>query len=142
MLELVIVVLILGISTALVAPRFQLGMDDYRAALAARQVKADLELASTRAQMESQSHTIGFDTTNHLVTISGLASLSDPSKTYQTDLAGNPYSVALISADFAGSTSVTFDMHGTPTTSGTVTIEAGNVRQAVHLDAFGKATIP
>ena len=101
----------------------------------ARRVACDLALAQSRARTYSSSLTVTFDLANNKYS----APMPDPShpssSTYTVGLAGDPYGATLASAAFGGGGSVTFDGFGTPTTSGTVVVQVGDLQRTVTVNA-------
>ena len=83
-IELVIVLLIMGILTAVAAPTFFDSLLFHRVESAARRVKADLELARTQARLTSASQSITF--ANSAYTLSNTKSLDKPNAIYSVDL--------------------------------------------------------
>src|SRR4051812_6969357 len=87
--ELVIVLLIMGILTAVTAPTFFDSLLFHRVESAARRVKADLELARTQARLTSASQSITF--ANSAYTLSNTKALDNPNGLYSVDLKKQPY---------------------------------------------------
>jgi prepilin-type N-terminal cleavage/methylation domain-containing protein len=121
-LELVIVLLIIGILTAVAAPTFFDSLLFHRVESAARRVKADLKLARTQARLTSTSQTITFANSGY--TISNTKSLDSPSAVYSVDLTKQPYALDSATPNFSNAATVTFDGYGTPTSGGTVVLVA------------------
>src|SRR4051794_5468486 len=90
-IELVIVILIMSILTAVAAPTFFDSLLFHRVESAARRVKADLELARTQARLTSASQSITF--VNSVYTLSNTKNLDRPSTIYSVDLTKPPYSL-------------------------------------------------
>lgn len=136
----VIVLLIMGILTAIAAPTFFDSLLFHRVESAARRVKADLELARTQARATSASQTVTF--TNSTYTISNMMSLDNPNAVYSVDLTKSPYSLDSATADFSHLTKVAFDGYGTPTSGGTVVLKAKSHSCTVALNGTtGDVTI-
>jgi type II secretory pathway pseudopilin PulG len=122
MIEMVIVILVMGILTAVAAPTFFDSLLFHRVESAARRVKADLELARTQARLTSASQSITF--ANSAYTLSNTKSLDKPNAIYSVDLKKEPYLLDSATANFTNATVVTFDGYGTPTSGGTVVLVA------------------
>jgi len=138
--ELLIVMLVMTILAAAAAPAFVDSLLFHRVESAARRVKADLELARQTARLTSTTQTISF--TDRQYTVSGETSFHQPTAAYQVDLAGAPYEIGEVVANFAGNTSVAFDGYGSPTTGGMVIITAKNHQCTVTLNGTtGEVTI-
>src|SRR4051812_30753629 len=120
--ELVIVLMIMGILTAVAAPTFVDSLLFHRVESAARRVKADLELARTQARMTSATQTVTF--ANSVYTLSNTQNLDKPGAVYSVDLTKQPYSLGSATANFSNLTTVSFDGYGTPSSGGTVILTA------------------
>jgi type II secretory pathway pseudopilin PulG len=132
MIEMVIVILVMGILTAVAAPTFFDSLLFHRVESAARRVKADLELARTQARLTSASQSITF--ANSAYTLSNTKSLDKPNAIYSVDLKKEPYLLDSATANFTNATVVTFDGYGTPTSGGTVVLVAKSHRCTVTLN--------
>src|SRR3954463_11290584 len=83
MIELVIVLLVMGILTAVASPKFVDSLLFHRVESAARRVKADLELARTQARLTSASQSIAF--ANSAYTLANMKNLDKPGAVYFVD---------------------------------------------------------
>jgi Tfp pilus assembly protein FimT len=138
--ELVIVLLIMGILTAVAAPKFFDSLLFHRVESAARRVKADLELARTQARVTSATQSITF--VNSVYTLSNTKSLDKPGAIYSVDLTKQPYSLDSATANFNNLATVSFDGYGTPTSGGTVVVTAKSHSCTVTLNGTtGDVTI-
>ena len=132
MIELVIVILIMGIMTALTAPTFYDSLLFHRVESAARRVKADLELARTQARLTSTNRTVTF--VNSKYTISNTKSLDNANYVYTVDLKLEPYSLDSATANFSNTAAVSFDGYGGPSSGGTVEVVAKAHKCTLTLD--------
>jgi type II secretory pathway pseudopilin PulG len=140
MIELVIVILIMGILTAVAMPTFFDSLLFHRVESAARRVKADLELARTQARLTSASQSITFS--NSAYTLSNTKSLDNPNAIYSVDLKKQPYSLDSATPNFSNAATVSFDGYGTPSSGGTVIVVAKSHACTVTLSATtGDVTI-
>ncbi|HEX7009246.1 MAG TPA: GspH/FimT family pseudopilin [Phycisphaeraceae bacterium] len=141
LLELVLVMAILAVISAIAVPRFAAAQANYRAQCAARRLAADLELARAVARQTSRACTARLDLTRHTLTLEGPPW---PSKQpHVTRLSEPPYEARILKADLGGDTTLTFDGLGQPDSSGTIVVGAGDASCTVHLDAStGRASIP
>lgn len=144
--EVLAVVVILGIATAIVLPQIT-QRDDLNAGSAARNVMADLLYAQNRAIAMQSMHYVTFDTVNQQYTL--YSSMSPPT-VLQHPVNLNPYVmtfgkngpnnissvVTLGSANFNGQTTIAFDETGVPYSynagtatplsgTGTITLDCG-----------------
>ncbi|MEX2316415.1 MAG: GspH/FimT family pseudopilin [Pirellulales bacterium] len=141
LVELIIVVMIIGIFSAVAAPRFVDSLVFYRVESAARRVKADLELARQTARLTSASQSITF--VNQTYTMSaGVADLNSSGNPYAVDLVSSPYEINDVAVDFGGTSSVAFDGYGMPSSGGTVVITGPHHQCTVTLNGTtGQITI-
>ena len=135
LLELVMVVAILAIVTAIAVPRFGRATARYRADVAARRIANDLNLARKSARTAGADRTVTFSSRDHEYSIAGLPSLDDPTADYRVELSGEPYLARIVSIDFGGKKTLTFDAYGQADKSGTVRVQVGETIKTVTLDA-------
>lgn len=138
--ELVIVVLIVGIVAAVAAPRYSQALDAAYARAAAVRVKSDLTYARQRAKQTSSNQTVTFDIGGNTYSLDGAKSRDHPDKDYLVPLASGEFNSKLISADFGGSPSVTFDIYGHANREGTVVVQSGNHTTTIKVDALGQVS--
>jgi prepilin-type N-terminal cleavage/methylation domain-containing protein len=139
--ELVVVIMIMGILTAVAVPAFFDSLLFYRVESAARRVKADLDLARQTARMKSAVQTITFNAAAYTAS-SGVEGFDHPDENYVVDLSAAPYQVSDVAADFEGNATISFDGYGAPSAGGTVTIAAPGHQCVVSVDAeTGQVTI-
>jgi type II secretion system protein H len=139
-IELVIVLLIMGIMTAVATPKFFDSLLFHRVESAARRVKADLELARTQARLTSASQSVTF--ANSVYTLSNTNSLDRPGIIYSVDLKKQPYSLDSATPNFSNAVTVSFDGYGTPSSGGTVVLVAKSHSCTVTLNGTtGDVTI-
>ncbi len=138
--------LILAISAAVVLP-YALGTDDFQVSSAARMITADLEYAQDYAITSQTPVTVTFNASGESYTLSNESGpLIHPiTKTAYTINFGSQRGfddVDIVSADFGGNSSVSFNEIGEPDNAGTIVIQAGaslfNVEVAA---ATGEVTI-
>jgi type II secretory pathway pseudopilin PulG len=141
-LELVMVTIILAIVAAIAAPRYANAVALQRVEAAAQRVANDLALAQRRARFSSTSQTVNFDVDGEFYVVPGMQDPDHPSKAYTVPLSDDPYAASIVSADFAGTTSVTFDGYGVPDNSGTIVIQSNTRRKTITVHGVtGRATI-
>jgi prepilin-type N-terminal cleavage/methylation domain-containing protein len=139
--ELVVVVMIIGILTAVAVPAFFDSLLFYRVESAARRVKADLELARQTARLRSATQTITFSNATYEAS-TGLANFDHPVGNLVVDLAAAPYQVSQVTANFGGNPTISFNGYGAPSSGGTVTIAAPELQCVVTVNAeSGQVTI-
>lgn len=138
----VIVVLIIGILTAAAAPRYLEAMTNYRADATARRIVVDLQLAKRRAQQTSTSQTIAFYVADNRYEISTMNDLDRSSQVYENRLGGGVYQATLVSANFGGSSTLTFDIYGQPSSAGTIVFNTGGSNLTILIGATGRINAP
>ena len=125
LVELVMVLAIMAIITALAVPHYNSSVSRYRADAAARRIASDLELAQSRAYQ-----------------LAGIADLNHPDQPYTVRLADPPYFAVLKSVNFAGSNTISFDGYGQPTNPGAIILGVGVEQRTITVDpSSGQATI-
>jgi len=135
MLELVLVLVIIGVVSAVVVPRFGASVARYRLEAAAQRVTADLRLVRQRAQQASLAQTIVFDAVADTYGVATMPDPDHPNGTYLVRLDRAPYEVNLVSADFGGDAELVFDGHGQPDSGGTLVLRLGTSQQTLTVSA-------
>jgi prepilin-type N-terminal cleavage/methylation domain-containing protein len=142
LIELVIVVLIIGIISAVAIPRFANTLPRYRVQAAADRIKADIELAGRKAKTSSAGRSVQFDLVSHAYTLPGVQHPDHPGSDYTAQLQDPPYEASIVSADFGGDAELLFDGYGSPDSGGTVVVQSGPYQKTITVDATtGKATV-
>jgi prepilin-type N-terminal cleavage/methylation domain-containing protein len=139
--ELAVVLLIMGVFTAVSVPKFLDSLLYHRVESAARRVKTDLELARQTARQKSTSVSVTFTGSTYTLG-GGIKGLDNPGAVYTVNLAADPFSLDGVVANFSSTQMVTFDGYGNPTSAGTVALSCKNQTCTVTLNgASGEATI-
>ncbi len=142
LLEIVLVLAIIAIVSAIAVPRFASASARYQADAAARRIVADMKLARARAYSTSASVAVSFNANDHTVSIPTIASFDDANAIYVTALSDEPYQAELVDANFAGDTKVIFDIYGQPNADGRVVLQVGQTRATIIVDkATGEITV-
>ena len=130
--ELVLVIAITAMVSAIAIPRYANSIARYRADSAARRVAADLALAQNNASTAGRQQAMVFVSRSYQMP--GMAHLDGKSYgDYTVDLGADPYAVTRVAAEFGGDATVKFDLYGNPDTGGSVVVEVGEVRRVVVL---------
>lgn len=133
LLELIVVVAIIAMLSAVAIPRFGRSLARERCAAASRRIVADLALARRVAQARSATITVAFsDNTGYA--IAGLADRNRVGSAYSVSLVKEPYLMTTVKASFGGATSVSFDAYGVPNSAGAIRVGAGEYQYNVTLD--------
>jgi prepilin-type N-terminal cleavage/methylation domain-containing protein len=145
LIELVMVLLIIALISAIAAPRLSGSVSRHRAQAAARMIVQGFALARSEARARSAPRYVHFHVDDDSFVISG-ASTATPGAAANTDvisLRREPYLSGLLSADLGGDASVMFDIFGRPDSGGSVVVGCGDWTFSVALDAeSGKASMP
>ena len=142
LLELVLVVAIIAVLSAIALPRYARAVTRYRVQLAGNRIANDLGVARERARSLGASQSVSFDPAGDTYQIPGLESMDGSGGTYTVNLSDKPYKATLVSANFGGSTTVTFDGYGVPDNGGTIVVQIGSVAKTIVLDSsLAKATV-
>jgi type II secretion system protein H len=127
--ELVFVIIIIALLAAIAVPRLSNAMRRHRLDLSSRRVMADLQLARTQAIRDRADRTVSFDIPNFRYTLQGQAGQNAASAAYTVTLKKTiDQHVRLYSADFNGSSQLTFNKFGVPASGGTVVLTDGYER--------------
>jgi prepilin-type N-terminal cleavage/methylation domain-containing protein len=141
LVELTIVVMIIGVLTAVAVPTFFDSLLFHQVESAARRVKADLELARQTARLTSTTQSLTFNGFAYTLS-AGIRSLDNPLEDYVVDLSAAPFYLEQVTADFSGASAVSFDGYGAPTSGGTIELQLKSLKCTVTLDdVTGKVTI-
>ncbi len=142
LIELVVVVVIVGIMSAIVAPRIFTSLAYHRADTAAKRVQVDLELARRQARSTSTSQTVQFLVGADSYSLPAMNDLDRAGSIYSVDLSAAPYGASILSADFGGDAVLIFDGYGVPDSAGLVIVESGGYRRIISVDAAtGRVTL-
>jgi|SRR5581483_6447602 len=137
LIELMLVIAILAVVSAIALPRYSNSLQIYRANLAAKRVAADLQMAQFRARSLSTTRTITFTASSNSYQIAGEADLISSSATYTVQLADLPYRATIRSVQFGtnGVSSISFNGYGMPNSAGSLTLSSGNVTKTITVAA-------
>jgi prepilin-type N-terminal cleavage/methylation domain-containing protein len=142
LVEIVLVVMIISVVAGIAVPRYANALHRYRADIAAQRIVADVTLVQASARASGETKTLTFDVrgnTYQLPADPGLARLENG---YTIRLGLTPYQATLVSADFGGGPSVSFNGFGIPSGGGRIVVSAGeNVRTIVVDASTGAAVI-
>jgi len=142
LLEIILVLAIIVTLAAIAAPRYAASLARYRADLAARRIRADIEQAQLSAKAASTSISVEFFVGDNKYEIPGLSPLVGSSGSYAVELSARPYAAALVSAEFGGDAELIFNGWGMPDSSGTVILTVGSEQRTVTVNGeTGKATV-
>jgi prepilin-type N-terminal cleavage/methylation domain-containing protein len=137
LIELILVVIIVAVLSAIAIPRYTNSQMKYRADAAARRVAADLQVAQTRARIRSTPQTVTFNLTSSSYTLDGMPHPDHPAKTYTVSLPEAPYGASLVTVNFNGTATIGFDQYGMPipATGGTAAVRVGDQQRTISVEA-------
>lgn len=139
LIELVVVLLVLAIVSAIAVPRFAGTLNATGVKTAARRIGRDIALVRSWARITSQSQSIGFDVKHNTYTLSGVPNSNSSSSANTVALADGTLNATLASVNLAtGSTTLTFNGFGVPvglpSGGGTIVVSSGPVSSTVTVD--------
>ncbi len=144
--ELMVVVVIIGVTAGMVIP-YASSAADSAAMAAARMIVSDLQYAQNAAITTQSPVTVTFSSAGESYTVSNASGpLIHPiNKTaYVTDFSSQRgfEGIDIVSVNFNGTAAVTFDELGSPDNTGTVTMQAGAQVYVITVAAgTGKVTV-
>ncbi len=142
LIEVVIVLTILAIVSAIAVPRFTNAQARYRTDAAAARIMADLAFAQRQARFTSERRRIDFDLTLNKYALVRVNGEESDTILDVVELADEPYQATIFSANFGGDSSIEFDGFGTPDSGGSVKVQVGTHQRTVSLAAdSGKASL-
>lgn len=146
LIELVMVLVIVGVVSAIAVPRFGASNQVQRATAAARRLAADLALVQSQANLTSTTQTVSFTVGTGRYTVLGMTDLKTGAGNYTVDLGEHPFDAIVSTVTLGGTTStsglatISFNGFGSPSVGGTLTIGARSASRVVVVDgASGKA---
>jgi type II secretion system protein H len=142
LVELVMVMVIVGIISAIAVPRYAQALQRYRTQAAANRLAADLELARERARASSAPVTFELiDSTRYRIL--NFTDLDDGGTHYTVDLADEPYHASILASKLGEDSQIIFNGWGVPDSAGAVTVGAGKDTITVTLAAeSGEVVVP
>ena len=130
------VLALVAVLAGIALPRYARSVARYQADATARRICADLTLAQSRARLTSSTITVTFTPASNQYSIPGMP---DPnvraSSSCTINLSAQPYPTKLVSANFAGGTSLSFDGYGSPSSGGTVVVQSGDTTRTITINA-------
>lgn len=152
-LEVVMVLSIMGIMTAVAVPRFAEQLAHHRLESAARQVAADIRYVQSWAYVGSHTRKIEFRVNKHRYRVPDMPNPDRPTyvdgngqtqpAVYNVRLDEEPYHCELLSAHFGSDNNdLIFDGFGRPNNGGTVVLRLGKTTRTISVNALnGEVTI-
>lgn len=133
-MELVLVLAIIGILSAIALPRYSSGLATYRVRSAAARLAADLTDAREQARATSSTVRVTFDANGHAYLVAREKDNVVTLALAKVDLGEEPFVCAIAKVDFAGRSELVFDGRGVPIDGGEVKVRAGERTLTVTVD--------
>ncbi len=141
LIELILVLTIISVLSAIAVPRYAQALSRYRADAAAQRVVADLRFARELARTKSQSVRVMFNLSSDRVGVNSAESLDNPDEVWRTELADRPYRADLTGTSF-NSHWMEFDGYGSPTANGKIMLTVGSEARCILVNAdTGQVTV-
>lgn len=136
LIEVVCVVMIVGILSAIAIPRYGNALARYRVQTAAQRLAADLRMTRDTALQQSKLFKMVFVSgTKSSYSVAGLKDLSRRAvAAYQVDLWDNPYRATIVRMSMTGVDRLSFDGFGMPDSSAAFQLGAGSFTYTVSVD--------
>lgn len=142
LVELVIVLMIVGILAAVAAPKYSKAMTSFRLQAVADRIAGDIRYAKRMAQQKSSTQLVVFDPSTDSYSLTSVTDMNRRGRTHQFSLTDLEYECDLVSADFGGSSTLTFSIFGRPTNSGTVVVSCAGTSATLTVDSLGQVSVP
>lgn len=145
MVELVVVLLIVGIMAAAIAPKMVDTATSSRVQAVALTIAADIEMAAQRAKELGKTQTVNFTTASDTYELLNMQDIDHPGEAYSVDLTDSQYNASLSSSSFGSdgtASSITFNRFGRPDYGGSVEVTVSSKQRTVLVDGVsGKVTV-
>ncbi len=135
LMEMVLVVVIIGILTAVALPRYSGTITNFRAESAAQRIANDLKMVQRRARIQGLAHTITFYPSTESYIVSGMPDPDKPAQSYTVKLSLDPYEVDVTSAVFGVDAVVVVDGYGAFDSTGSVVLQCGDRIKTVTVNS-------
>ncbi|HSW44533.1 MAG TPA: GspH/FimT family pseudopilin [Phycisphaerae bacterium] len=141
--ELILVLVIMAILSAIAVPRFAAAARNSAVDLAARRLAADLRFTQAEAIKTQSRKSVTFSTSTNSYVLVSMLDPDNDSRTYRVNLGDPPYEgICILSADFGGTSILTFDRFGGPSAPGTVVVGRGQHTRTVRVaSGAGRITV-
>ncbi len=133
LVELVLVIAIIGVLSAIAVPRFGNSIALHSVDGAARRIAADLKLARRQAMMTSTSQTFRTDAAGY--SLIGMPHLDHPNQEYRVQLDQDCHGAAWVSVNVGGDQDLVFNMYGVPDSAATLIIQVGDETRTITVAA-------
>ncbi|MEO0482419.1 MAG: type II secretion system protein [Planctomycetota bacterium] len=131
LIELTMVLVIMGVLAAVLAPRYGDAIARSRVDAAAERLVAELALTSSRARAAGETWTVWMDPSTERIWRTSAASFVLYNTDIGLDFGAEPYRTDLSSVNFGGFSRIEFDAFGRPGSDGVVTLRHGQTQRIV-----------
>jgi len=133
-MEIVMVMFILAIISAVVTPRFFSTLAYHRAESAAQRIQLDCEWARRRAKTQSADQEVQFNLAANSYTLPNVTGSNETVTDYTVAIDAYPYAASITSVDFGGQMELVFDGFGLPRQAGNVVVQSGASHRLISID--------
>lgn len=140
LIELLIVMMVIAILAAAGAPKFASAITRFRLEAISQRIAGDLKHARRTAQQTSSTVTVSFDVAGNRYTMTGATDISRRGQSFSFSLGANEYSCTLVSATFGGGSTLSFDVHGRPSNTGTIVVQCGAATRTLTVNTLGQVS--
>jgi prepilin-type N-terminal cleavage/methylation domain-containing protein len=140
LIELVVALLVCSILLAAAIPKYTDALLQYRVDAAAKRIAADIDFMQRQAIAKSASQSMiftpsgGSPGTPNTYSMPTIQYVDRAATGAVVDLAQHPYQATLLSANFGGTTTLTFDRYGALTSGGTIVIGVGAAQKTITVN--------
>lgn len=131
LIELTMVLVIMGVLAAVLAPRYGDAIARSRVDAAAERLAAELTLTGDRARAGGETWTVWMDPSTERIWRTPAAGFVLYNAEIGVDLGAEPYRTNLSSVNFGGFSRLEFDAFGRPASDGVVTLRHGQTQRIV-----------
>ena len=135
LLELLLVLAIIGIATAIAVPRYMSSIQNYRLNASARRIVTDLAFARSQAKATSSSRTFQVNVVDDAYLINEETKIDKAADIYRVDLKLAPYHTSIKSVDLGGDAQLVFNGFGDPDSNGAIIINTQQGKKAILIDS-------
>jgi len=145
LIEMLVVLVIIGMLSAVAVPRYAQTTARQRLDGAIRRIITDLNHVSDRARYTSTSITVWIDLVANEYRINAIPDPDHPGNFYKVVIFDEPYKAEFIDANFGGVARLTYDGFGDIVASGWIDLQVGNFSKRINIGAtntIGVVPIP
>lgn len=134
LIELVVVMAILGIISAIAVPRYMWSLSRYHVSAAAERVASELRQVEQQARFTCRSRTVTLGSSDSTLMVYDPAAGAGSDVVERLALSAAPYGSEVVTSDFGSGEALTFDGYGQPSRSASATLGCGGQTRVVSVD--------